>query len=362
LKRRNLLFSAALLPALARAQPQQGFAPYDRAIVIDALGGPGEAADSNSKLSAKALRDALDSGVTACNQTVGYNPSWDDCIAGIAGAQAEIDAHPDVLLQVKHGADLKAAKQSRRVGIIYGVQNLAMIGSDLGKLTVLHDLGVRITQLTYNVRNLIGDGCLEPGDAGLSRFGREVVAKISELRLVLDLSHVGYRTIRESIAAARLPPVISHTGCAAVVKHPRHVPDDLLRDLSRKGGVAGIFFMPYLREHGQPMAEDVVRHLEHAIDVAGEDHVGLGTDGSLSALTVTAETRKAHRENVEDRKRMGIGAPNEDPEVLNYVPDLNTPRRFETLALLLSKRGHKDARLEKILGGNFARVFSETWG
>jgi membrane dipeptidase len=358
MKRRTLLFSAALLPSLARAQ--QTYAGYDRAMVIDALGGPG--GDDTEKLSAKDLRDAIDSGVTACNKTVAYTPSWEECIAGIASAQADLDVHPEALLHVKRGADLKRAKESKRAGMIFGVQNLAMIGGDLSKLGVLHDLGVRITQLTYNVRNLLGDGSLEPGNAGLSTFGREVIAKMGELKLQLDLSHAGYRTIHEAIAAAKSPPVISHTGCAAVVKHPRCVPDDLLRKLAQKGGVAGIFFMPYLREHGQPMAEDVVRHLEHAVDVAGEDHVGLGTDGSLSALNVTPETRKAHRENVAERKKLGIGAPNEDPEVLNYVPDLNTPRRFETLALMLSKRGHKDARIDKLLGANFARAFTESWG
>jgi membrane dipeptidase len=359
MKRRTLLFSAALLPAIARAQ-QAAFAGYDRAMVIDALGGPG--GDDTEKLSAKDLRNAIDSGVTACNKTVAYTPSWEECVAGIAAAQAELDDYPETLLQVRRAADLKRAKESKRVGMIFGVQNLAMIGGDISKLGVLHDLGVRITQLTYNVRNLLGDGSLEPGNGGLSNFGREVIAKMGELKLQLDLSHAGYRTIQEGIAAAKNPPVISHTGCAAVVKHPRCVPDEILRLLAQKGGVAGIFFMPYLREHGQPMGEDVVRHLEHAIDVAGEDHVGLGTDGSLSPMLVTEETRKAHRENVAERKRLGIGAPNEDPEVLNYVPDLNTPRRFETLALMLSKRGHKDARIEKILGANFARAFTANWG
>ena len=136
----------------------------------------------------------------------------------------------------------------------------------------------------------------------------------------------------------------------------------MLRALAGKGGVAGIYFMPYLLEKGQPMAEDVVRHLEHALDVAGEDHVGIGTDGSFSPTVLTDQVRRAHRENIEQRKKAGIAAPNEQPDVFLYVPDLNTPRRFETLATMLSKRGHKDARIEKILGGNFARLFGEVWG
>ena len=111
------------------------------------------------------------------------------------------------------------------------------------------------------------------------------------------------------------------------------------------------------------MAEDVIRHLEHAIEVAGEDHVGIGTDGSRFSPTVlTDELRRAHRENIEQRKKAGIAAPNEEADVFLFVPDLNTPRRFETLAGMLSRRGHKDGRIEKILGGNFARLFGEVWG
>jgi membrane dipeptidase len=360
-KRRTFLAAAALLPRLGRAAEAWG--PYGRTLVVDALGQPGVPGSAEDlPLAAQALHDALESGVTACNVTVAYTDSFEDCVAGIGRWQREIDAHPDVLLRVRSAADLATAKASRRLGVILGTQNLAMIGAEPSRLRILRDLGVRISQLTYNVRNLLGDGSIEPADGGLSRLGRSVIAQVNDLRLLLDLSHGGWRTISEAIAASTRPCAITHTGCAAVTDHPRNVPDAALRALAARGGVAGIYFMPYLREKGQQTSADVIRHIEHAIDVAGEDHVGVGTDGNLSPTVLTDEVRRAHRENVEQRRKMGIAAPNEDPDVFLYAPDLNTPRRLETLALMLARRGHGDARIAKVLGENFARLFREVWG
>ena len=135
-----------------------------------------------------------------------------------------------------------------------------------------------------------------------------------------------------------------------------------MRKLADKGGVFGVYFMPYLRTAGQPMADDVIKHFEHALQVCGEDHVGIGTDGVISAINVTPEFRKKFNEEIEDRRKRGISAPGESPDVFTFVPDLNTPHRFEKLATLLSKRGHSDTQIEKILGGNFARLFREVWG
>jgi len=134
-----------------------------------------------------------------------------------------------------------------------------------------------------------------------------------------------------------------------------------MRLLARRGGVVGIYFMPFLKTHGQPMAADLIRHLEHAIDVCGEDHVGIGTDGGISRVELTPEFVKRFREDVANRRRLGISAPGEEDDVYTFLPDLNTPRRLETLANLLLARGHSEARVGKILGGNFARLFREVW-
>jgi membrane dipeptidase len=185
---------------------------------------------------------------------------------------------------------------------------------------------------------------------------------MNELGVLVDLSHCGHRTTLDGIAASKQPVAITHAGCAAVADLPRNKTDEELRNLARKGGVVGIYFMPFLRTQGQPMAADLIRHIEHAVDVCGEDHVGIGTDGGISAVELTPEYVKRFHEDVANRRRQGISAPGESEDVYTFIPDLNTPRRFETLAGMLRERGHSEARVEKILGGNFARLFREVWG
>ena len=233
----------------------------------------------------------------------------------------------------------------------------------MDRLDLFYGLGVRIIQFTYNLRNLVGDGCLEPGDAGLSLFGRKLIARMNEKRMLVDLSHCGRRTTLESIETSRQPVAITHAGCTAVSDLPRNKTDEQMRKLADKGGVFGVYFMPYLRTAGQPMAEDVIKHIEHALQVCGEDHVGIGTDGMISAINVTPEFRKKFNEEIEDRRKRGISAPGESPDVFTFVPDLNTPQRFEKLAYTSSRSAAiPTRRSRKILGGNFARLFREVWG
>ena len=155
--------------------------------------------------------------------------------------------------------------------------------------------------------------------------------------------------------------MMSHVGCAALADVPRNVTDEALRAMADRGGVAGILFWPYLTKQAQPTATDVIRHIEHAIDICGEDHVGIGTDATASPVNRTPEFEKDNRELMERLIKEGIFVPR-SPELYLFIPELNHARRFETLGALLSKRGHSDARIAKVLGGNFARVMGEVWG
>jgi membrane dipeptidase len=342
---------------------------YDAWIVVDGCGSPGDSSSEEvAPLTDRAVADVRASGVTCINLTVGPvgnrpgRDAFEGIVRDIARWQREIDAHPDALLQVRKTGDVAAAKTSQRLGLIFGLQDGVAFQEDLSVLEILRGLGVLIVQPTYNLRNLLGDGCLEPPDAGLSRIGRAAVEKMNALGILVDLSHCGRRTTADAIDASAKPVAFTHTGCAALHDHPRNKTDEQLRALAGKGGVAGIYVMPYLRPKGQPTADDVVSHLDHAIDVAGEDHIGVGTDGSLSPVNLTPEYVKAFEEQTAARKKSGIGAPGEDPIAYLFAADLNTARRLETLAGMLSKRGHTGARIEKILGGNFARLFAEAWG
>jgi membrane dipeptidase len=335
---------------------------YGHAIAIDCLASPGpfNTPDATANpLTPEMVANAKASGITAVNLTVSEN-TFADTFRQMAYWENELQAHPDVLMKVYSLADIRRAKESGRLGLIYGFQNATMLEGDATNLDHFQRFGVRIIQLTYNDRNILGDGCLEPANAGLSRYGRDVVARMNELRMMVDLSHCGLQTTSDGIAASAKPVAITHSGCRGVFDHPRSKTDDILRALANKGGVIGIYMMPFINAQGQPVAADFVRQIEYAVNVCGEDHVGIGSDLSITPHVVNAEYEARHRRFVEARKQRGIAAPRE--EDFMFVKDLNTPRRLEQIADQLLARKHSPARVEKIIGGNWMRLFSEVWG
>ena len=376
LNRRELLSSAvaaalAASPIARAAAPKRGFTEqaYSKAMVIDALGGPGGFEPNRAPgagLSASELADVKASGVNVVNLTVnsvGNGPNkFEETVAGIAESEKMIFDHPDHFMKVLAARDLATAKSSGRMGLIYGFQDTSALDGQLARLTLFHGLGVRIVQPVYNRRNLMGDGCLEPADGGLSTLGRELIVEINKLKILADFSHAGARTQAEGIAASKAPVAITHTGCRALVDVPRNTHDRELKAVADRGGVVGIYFMPFLRASGQPHAEDLIRHLDHAVNVCGEDHVGLGTDGGISGIKLDEKYAEFQRKFFEERQKAGIAAPGEAADVFNLVPEYNDARRFFTLANDLSDRGWNAKRIEKILGANFARLFAEVWG
>jgi membrane dipeptidase len=220
---------------------------------------------------------------------------------------------------------------------------------------------VRIMQLTYNNRSLFGDGCLEPGNAGLSKAGITAVKKMNEIGVAVDLSHSGYRTTSEGIAASSKPVLISHSGCAAAYPHPRNKPDEILKSLADRGGYFGVYLMPYLVSSPTvPTRQHVLDHVIHAINVCGAEHVGIGSDGSIEKVVLTPAQKADFDADIARRKKLGIGAPGEDR--YPYVPDLDGPDHMQIIADELSRRGQPPSVIEKILGANFQRVLGEIWG
>lgn len=356
-------------PAAAAAPGEAARRAYAGAMVIDALGGL-SSFDPDAKpgmaLLPRFISEMRGSGVTALNLTVsdvGNGPGkFQSTVENIAFADRQIALFPDVLMKVSSAADLRAAKASGKLGVIYGLQDTTMLEGDFERLDTLFNFGTRIVQPVYNRRNMMGDGCLEPNNGGLSLSGHELVARLNAMRVLVDMSHAAPRTQAQAIAASKRPCAITHSGCRALNDNPRNTFDVEMRALADKGGVMGIYFMPFLRPKGQQTSADVIAHIEHAIKVMGEDHVGLGTDSGVPAVRDMAAYKKSVDADTEQRRKAGISAPGEAPGVTLIVPEYNHPRRFEQLAEDLLRRGHGSARVEKILGNNFARLFSEVWG
>jgi membrane dipeptidase len=335
---------------------------YEQVMVVDFLASPGP---FNTPVNVEALtpdmvRNAQASGITAVNLTIGGSTP-EGVFQSMARWERDLERHPEVLLKIRSLADLKTAKERKKLGLIYGFQDGVAIGTDLARVALYHAFGLRIVQLTYNVRNMFGDGCLQPENGGLTPLGRQLVETLNQKGITVDLAHCGLQTTTDAIEHSTKPVAISHSGCRAIADRPRSKPDAILKRMADKGGVIGIYLMPFLTLSGQPKAEDVVRHIEHAIKVCGEDHVGIGSDLSITPHFVDAEYMRIHRTFVEGRMKAGVAAPGEDPEVPMFVSDLNTPRRMEQIADALRARGHTDARIEKIIGQNFVRLMRDTW-
>lgn len=338
---------------------------YDNGLVIDATGSPedfmGGWPRTHSLLTADELAQITESGVTAIDVTVS-DSELEKTIGNIAGWHGAIANHPQNLLLVRSASDITEARNSNRLGIILGFQHTEMMGRDLEWLYRFNDLGVRSIQLTYNKRNLMGDGCLEPADAGLSKLGFEAVERINAIGIALDLSHCGKRTTRDGIEASVKPPLLTHSGCRALHDNPRNKDDDTLRAMANKGGVIGIYFMPFLGDNGSPWATEamVLDHIDHALKTCGEDHVGIGTDGPIPAVRESQEFFAMMKKVEKQRAAAGVQAPGEQGR-FPFIQELNQPRRIEQVAEGMHRRGHPDRVIEKVIGANFYRAFSEIW-
>ena len=374
--RRGVLAGAAA--ALPMSALVGGSAAGERPIVINALGGienpnlalgrpQGAPADtSNPDVDDRSVRDARASGLTAVNITLGYVAGPDDpydYTLGTIRIWDEILRHrAQELMRVDTAADILRARDSGKIGIIYGFQNAAQVGDKLERIETFKRLGVRVIQLTYNPENQIGDGSMAPQNRGLTPFGREVVERLNANRIMVDLSHSGEHTCLDAIKASRQPISINHTGCRALCDLPRNKTDAELRGVAETGGFVGIYFMPFLNSSGHASAEDVAAHIEHAVNVCGEDHVGVGTDGDVTAIDDLKAYQTHLAEEVAGRAKAGIGAAGERADTYPFVVDLRGVDQFRKLAALLSVRGFTGRRIDKIMGLNFVAYAREVWG
>jgi membrane dipeptidase len=329
---------------------------YRNALVLDCntLASIGYAFDDTASF--QALRD---SGVSALKSTLGgANGTFEETVADIAAAQRLIERHPDIFIKVKGHSELERAKPEGKVAVIFSFEAASPLEDKLDRIDLFRNLDVLVMQLSYNHTTPFGVGCLDGETGGVTELGRKAIERMNKLGVALDLSHSNTQTTREGIALSAKPPLITHSGCRAVFMHPRNKRDEEMKALADKGGVMGIYMLPFLTpDDKQPMLADYMQHMLHALKVCGEDHVGIGTD--VPFFTVTDSDLKAMKQDEEDRRKKGVNAPGENRPP--YIPDINTPRKLESVADALLKHGYSARAADKVLGLNFSRAFKEIW-
>lgn len=333
---------------------------YRRVLVLDAnCAPPGITGDL--PIAQSALDMARKSGVSVIKLTMGgINANLPDTVDEIAYFQRMIEVHEAYYLQVRVPADMERAKREGKMGIIFSFESADMLEGNLERIELFRGLGVRVMQLSYNRKSPFAAGVMEPSGGGLTALGKDAVAKMNALGVAVDLSHANPQTTADAIAASSKPVVMTHAGCAAIHAHPRNKTDDQLRALAAKGGVVGIYDLPYLAASPkQPTVDDYMAHMEHALKLVGEEHVGVGSDASIEPFDTSAKGMAEFNKSEEQRQKSGLAAPEEDRPT--YVEGLNIPRRLEVITDQLLKRGYSTRTAEKVIGSNFARVFAEIW-
>ena len=332
---------------------------YRRALILDCNCSP--PGDGSLPLKPADLERARDSGLSVIKFSLGgINEDFASTVAEVAQVQQLCEVHPDYFMQVRVPGDFELAKRSGRLGIILSFESAEMLGGRIESLALFRQLGVRVMQLSYNRKSEFAAGVMEPQGGGLTSLGREAVKEMNRLGIALDLSHANPATTSEALQASTAPPIMTHAGCAAVHAHPRNKSDEQLRALAARGGVVGIFDLPYLTASPrQPTTDDYLAHLEHALKVVGEEHVGIGSDVGIDPFDTSPEGMAEFAKQEKARVTAGLAAPEEDRPT--YVIGLNTPRRIEVITERLLQRGHSEAAVEKIIGANFARVLTQIW-
>lgn len=283
-------------------------------------------------------------GRNAYQRTLDFAARWNGFVAGRA----------DIFTRIDSPSDLDHLKSSGKLGVIIGVQN-ADHYQTLEDVDYFRGLGLRVAQLTYNARNLIGSGATERRDDGLSDYGLAVVERMNKAGVAVDVSHCGDRTTLDAFEASRLPVLITHSNCRSLVpNHPRLKTDEAIKKMAATGGVMGISGMRmFVRDREPTTIAHVLEHFDHVARLVGVEHVGLGSDSDLYGYDklppeVVARMRAGYKEGYGLREKIDIEG-------------LNHPRRVYDLTEGLIGRNYSDRNIELILGGNFKRALSRVW-
>jgi membrane dipeptidase len=322
------------------------------ALVMDAMG------ELRMDYEASLIRDMLASGLRSITITLcDPKPVGDEALALAIDSLLQHDRYlaqnPGFFVKATSVADVERARRDGKMAVFYLYQNTAQFGRELDRVDLFHRLGLRSCQLTYNERNLAGSGCGENG--GLNPFGRELIGRMNERRMLLDLSHANMQTMAEAVAASAAPVIVSHTACMAVHPHRRNTTDENLRAVAGRGGVVGICQMrPFLTPKKADNLHAYFDHLLHAIRVAGIEHVCIGSDRDHRVIRLSPEyLAELKREE---------GSQVVDDDLPYFIDELNGPRRMEVVREGLAQRGLPAGDVEKVMGGNLLRLYREVIG
>ena len=277
-------------------------------------------------------------------------------VLGFVGTYNALVANrPDVFVRIDSADDLSRVHGSGKAGILIGVRN-AQHFRTVDDVDLFHGLGQRVSQLTYNSRNRIGNGSTERVDGGISDFGVSIIERMNTVGMAVDVSHCGDQTTLDAFEVSGKPVLITHSNVRELAPgHPRCKTDAAIRAMARSGGVMGITAVRMFVKNEEPTTvEDVLNHFDHVRDLVGIEHLGVGSDIDLHGYDdLPSEQNAALRANYKGsygfREKID-------------VEGVDHPLRMFDLTEGLIRRGYADEHIAAVLGGNFRRVLGDIWG
>ena len=302
------------------------------------------------------LQPYKDSGINIFHTAVGLGgpDAYDRTLRMFAAWNGFIANHDQYFMRIDSSADLNRVKTSGKIGIMIGLQNSEQFRRP-DDVDFFHGIGQRVSQLTYNARNLIGNGSTERRDDGISDFGVSIIERMNKVGMAIDVSHCGDRTTLDAFEISKKPVLITHSNCRALVPgHPRLKTDEAIKRVGDAGSVMGITGVRMFVKGDEPTTvEHVIDHFDHVVKLIGPEHVGVGSDVDLYGYDamppeLNKQLRAGYKGSYAFREKID-------------VEGLNHPKRMYDLTEGLIRRKYSDAAIRGILGGNFKRVLSAIW-
>lgn len=295
------------------------------------------------------LQRYKDAGVNMAHLNIGYDPTgFEGHIRVVAAMRHYLLARPDEYVLALSVDEILRAKAEDKLAVGFDIEGAVAIQDQLSTIQLFYDLGVRWMSMAYNKTNKLGGGCHDKNDPGLTEFGRQALDEMARVGMVACCTHTGYRTAMDVFEYSKNPAIFSHSNPRALKDHERNVPDDLIRACAATGGVLCINGIGLFLGDNDTRTETIVRHIDHAVQTAGPEHVGIGLDYVFDAAELDA-----YLEKFKDTFPAGMGY---DAGIKMVCPE-QTPEITEGLL----KLGYPEEAVRKVMGENMLRIARQVW-
>jgi membrane dipeptidase len=309
--------------------------------------------------SEKIFRQLREGGVDAVHVTITYHETFRETVLNIEGWNRWFERFPNLIIPGRTAADVLTARATGRTAIFFGSQNPSCMEDDIGLVEILHMLGLRFMQLTYNNQSLLATGCYETEDSGLTRMGRAVVAEMNRVGMVVDMSHSGERSTLDAIAHSARPIAITHANPASWHPARRNKSDTVLRALAASGGILGFSLYPHHLKGGSACSlRDYCEMVARTADLTGISALAIGTDLCQDQPDSVVEWMRSGRWT----KAVDYGEGSADAPGFPPMPAwFQDNRHFGAIEAGLHAVGMSGSEVAAIMGGNWLDFFSRSF-